>query len=105
MARKEVSKNLHPIITFEKVDDEFTGNVKGVRKGVKTEFGECDCIDLTDDNGEIHSIFMGAALRLFDWNDLKGKNIALVYKGKVKNKGTKRTYEDYQVFELTPDKE
>ena len=98
MKRILILKNIHPVISFDKIDDEMIMTVVGIREGVETQFGKCSMIDFKDGDGEIQSIFMGAALKLFDWNLLVNKKVALVYKGKVKNKATKRQYDDYEVY-------
>lgn len=98
MIRKQILKNLHPVLTFDVVGENKILTVKEVRKNVQTQFGSCDMIDFIDCCGEVQSIFMGAALKLFDWNLLTGVTIELVYQGKVKNKATKRQYDDYEIY-------
>jgi hypothetical protein len=106
MARTQVLKNIHPILSFDKVDECQRLHVLPVRKDVETQFGKCDMIDFIDVNGEEVSIFMGAALKLFDWESLNGEVIDLVYKGKIKNPKTKRQYDDFEVYTIdeTPEK-
>lgn len=100
MARTQVLKNLHPVMTFELKGQEEILTVKEIRDNIETQFGKCSMIDFVDGEGEIQSIFMGAALKLFDWNALMGQKIALVYQGKVKNKATKRSYDDFEIYIL-----
>jgi hypothetical protein len=105
MAKRQLTKNLHPVITFEKKGDSFTGKVKDIRREVKTQFGVCDLVDLEDSKGDVQSLFLGAALRLFDFNSLQGETIEVKYIGTVSNPKTKLKYQDFEVYVIEPDSE
>lgn len=100
MARKEIKKSVYPIIVFEKVGQSFIGTPVKIRKEVETVNGKCDVLDLADENGEVNSVFLSAALRLFPWGDVMGKKVELEYTGQVKNPKNNRSYANYKVYEL-----
>ncbi len=100
MARKEIKKSVYPIIAFEKTGESFIGTPKKIRTDLETVNGKCDALDLVDNDGEIHSIFLSAALRLFPWADMMDKKVEIEYTGQVKNPKNNRSYANYKVYEL-----
>jgi len=87
-------------VEFTAKGDYACGEVIGTQAGT-TSFGEAEFLKIEDVHTEEElSMCISSNLKGYNWQDMIGNNVLVVFVGTEKNKNTKRTYKVYDVYEL-----
>lgn len=100
MTRKMVSakkfENWGSVAEFINTGDLAKGTVMLIRE-FKNENGTGNIVCLQDDDDTKTSVFLGAALKFYNWEQYIGRYVLIEFLGLKKNDKTKRFYKDFNV--------
>jgi len=102
MAFQEVVReNYGEQVKLEAAGEYFEGRLIKVKHNVKTKYGTTTVLVFRENAETIKSIFVSAALALYEWDDMIGQLVRIEYLGETYNE---KTGQDYKAFKVLIDK-